>query len=223
MAPEYATRGHFSVKSDVFSFGVLVLEIITGQKNSRYYESQGDKYLLSYVWKNFLEETASELLEAQLRENYCRTQVLRCIQIGLLCVQGDVAKRPMMASVVVMLNSNSVTLPSPSAPAFFVNSTVQFSTISEALDSSNSGSSMSTLHDQSISTSTDGSIAEVSASGFYPRWCSLHIVICYVLLLVLGWTEVLRNKFATCRKRKTFSDIPRLILGIKIYNYIELI
>lgn len=57
MAPEYALRGHFSVQSDVFSFGVLVLEIITGRKNSLSNEGEVEEYLLTSV---------SEILNAVL-------------------------------------------------------------------------------------------------------------------------------------------------------------
>ena len=49
MAPEYAMRGHFSIKSDVFSYGVLVLEIITGKKNNGTFENDETEDLLSFV------------------------------------------------------------------------------------------------------------------------------------------------------------------------------
>ena len=52
MAPEYVTRGHFSIKSDVFSFGVLVLEIISGQKNNSFRIGEEAKDLLTYVSNN---------------------------------------------------------------------------------------------------------------------------------------------------------------------------
>ena len=52
MAPEYAMFGQFSVKSDVFSFGVLMLEILTGQKITRFHNEKNNEYLLSYVSMN---------------------------------------------------------------------------------------------------------------------------------------------------------------------------
>ena len=59
MSPEYAMRGQFSVKSDVFSFGILVLEIVTGKKNTEAYQSQQVEDLLSYVSENSLSATSS--------------------------------------------------------------------------------------------------------------------------------------------------------------------
>ncbi|OAY79936.1 Cysteine-rich receptor-like protein kinase 10 [Ananas comosus] len=73
-----------------------------------------------YVWKHWTEGTAHEVLDPSLT-GQCRSQdVLRCIHIGLLCVQEDPSDRPSMASVVLMLSSHSVTLPAPSTPAFVI-------------------------------------------------------------------------------------------------------
>ena len=52
MAPEYAMRGQFSVKSDVFSFGVLILEIVSGKKNTDLYQTQHADDLLNFVSRN---------------------------------------------------------------------------------------------------------------------------------------------------------------------------
>lgn len=49
IAPEYAMRGQYSSKSDIFSFGVLVLEILTGKKNSNFLKTEEANNLLSYV------------------------------------------------------------------------------------------------------------------------------------------------------------------------------
>ncbi|KAF9588046.1 hypothetical protein IFM89_007287 [Coptis chinensis] len=149
MAPEYAMHGQFSVKSDVFSFGVLVLEIISGHKNNSFYESERAEDLLSYAWRQWEEGTALELVELTLREHYSRNEVMRCIQTGLLCVQDEVARRPTMASVVSMLNSYSVTLPLPTAPAFFVSQPI--------------------LPERSISSSIPESINEASITELQPR------------------------------------------------------
>ncbi|KAG8490929.1 hypothetical protein CXB51_014708 [Gossypium anomalum] len=124
MAPEYAMLGQFSVKSDVFSFGVLVLEILSGQKNSSFHKGDNVDDLLSYAWRNWKDGTTNELVDSTLKDS-STTEVMRCLHIGLLCVQENVAERPNMASVALMLTSYSVTLPLPSQPAFFMHSNTQ--------------------------------------------------------------------------------------------------
>ncbi|XP_004511333.1 cysteine-rich receptor-like protein kinase 10 isoform X2 [Cicer arietinum] len=122
MAPEYAMHGEFSVKSDVYSFGVLIMEIITGKKNSSFYDSDGADDLLSYTWKMWKEGAPLEMVDPTLRESHNPNEVMRSIHIGLLCVQEDPAERPTMASIVLMLDSNTVTLPNPKQPASFLHS-----------------------------------------------------------------------------------------------------
>ncbi|XP_060196216.1 cysteine-rich receptor-like protein kinase 10 isoform X2 [Lycium barbarum] len=119
MAPEYAMHGRYSVKSDVFSFGVLLLEIISGKKNSSFYQSDSAEDLLSYVWKHWRDGTPLNIMDPTFGESYSKNEVIQCIHIGLLCVQEDANERPTMASVVLMLSSYSVTMPAPQQPAFF--------------------------------------------------------------------------------------------------------
>ncbi|XP_021801134.1 putative receptor-like protein kinase At4g00960 [Prunus avium] len=123
MAPEYAMCGHFSVKSDVYSFGVLVLEIVSGQKNSGFQHGENAEDLLSFAWRSWRDGTASNLIDPTLNTG-SRTEIMRCIHIGLLCVQENVADRPTMASVILMTNSYSLTLPVPSQPAFYLHSSI---------------------------------------------------------------------------------------------------
>ncbi|EXB50923.1 Cysteine-rich receptor-like protein kinase 25 [Morus notabilis] len=117
MSPEYAKYGHFSVKFDVFSFGVLVLEILSGKKNNFF-----------HAWELWKEGTPLELLDPTIRHSFPRNEVMRCIHMGLLCVQENPALRPTMATIVLMLNSYSVTLPVPQQPAFFHRNRMQSST-----------------------------------------------------------------------------------------------
>ncbi|KAI9123778.1 hypothetical protein K1719_005078 [Acacia pycnantha] len=122
MPPEYAILGEFSVKTDVYSFGVLLMEIISRKKISSFYQIEGAADLLSYAWKLWKDGEPLKLLDPTIRESYTSNEVMRCIHIGLLCVQKDPADRPSMASIVLMLDRYSVTLPTPSQPAFFVQS-----------------------------------------------------------------------------------------------------
>ncbi|KAK3431934.1 hypothetical protein EUGRSUZ_E04193, partial [Eucalyptus grandis] len=119
MSPEYAMHGQFSQKSDVYSFGILLLEIICGKRNDYYYRSDGGETLASYAWKHWRDDVPSD---PALGESYSRSQVLRCIHIGFLCVQEDPADRPTMASIVLALSSQTLSLPVPQGPAFFFRS-----------------------------------------------------------------------------------------------------
>ncbi|XP_024157257.1 putative receptor-like protein kinase At4g00960 isoform X2 [Rosa chinensis] len=119
MAPEYAIHGRFSVKSDVFSFGVLVLEIVSGKKIGSFRNGENEEDLLSYAWKNWRDDTIPNIIDSMLTTG-SRNEMIQCIHIGLLCVQENVNDRPTMASVVSMLNSHSLTLSVPSKPAYYL-------------------------------------------------------------------------------------------------------
>eukprot|EP00268_Persea_americana_P010963 TRINITY_DN1450_c0_g2_i4.p1 TRINITY_DN1450_c0_g2~~TRINITY_DN1450_c0_g2_i4.p1 ORF type:complete len:163 (+),score=15.30 TRINITY_DN1450_c0_g2_i4:375-863(+) len=125
MSPEYAMHGQFSFKSDVFSFGVLLLEIVSGQKNNTFYQTDRGGDILSYVWRAWNAGTVLEIIDPTISQHCSRSEAMRSIHIGLLCVQENAIARPLMSSVVVMLNSFSITLPAPSAPAFFVSSVME--------------------------------------------------------------------------------------------------
>ncbi|OMO64898.1 hypothetical protein COLO4_31710 [Corchorus olitorius] len=158
MSPEYVMHGQFSVKSDAYSFGVLVLEIVSGKRNSNFYQTDGAKDLISYVWKHWKDGTPLEVLDPTLRDSYSRNEVMRCIQIGLLCVQEDPIDRPTMATIVLMLNSYSVSLPMPNEPAFYLHSRTEGRVPGKGLES-----------DQSTSQSMPRSVNEASITELDPR------------------------------------------------------
>ncbi|XP_058197635.1 cysteine-rich receptor-like protein kinase 10 isoform X1 [Rhododendron vialii] len=157
MSPEYVMHGQFSVKSDVFSFGVLVLEIISGKKNNNFNQSDGSEDLLSHAWKLWKEGISLDLMDPTLEGSHSRNEVTRCIHIALLCVQDDPDARPSMATVVLMLNSYSATLSIPQEPAFFVQSKRGANTL-QGLES-----------DQSTSKSMPFSVNEASITELEPR------------------------------------------------------
>ncbi|MFS7984586.1 putative protein kinase RLK-Pelle-DLSV family [Helianthus anomalus] len=128
MAPEYAGNGIFSIKSDVYSSGVLVLEILSGEKQRAWgLHNAGES--LQFVAK-FLGETINV------------SQATRSIHVGLLCVQGHPKDRPTMTSVIMMLGSE-VSLPSPKEPGFYFGKSKQ--------DTNQSSSSYGTSSNKELS------------------------------------------------------------------------
>ncbi|RID72784.1 hypothetical protein BRARA_C04662 [Brassica rapa] len=155
MSPEYALHGQFSMKSDVYSFGVLVLEIISGMKNNSFYEIDGAHDLVTYAWKLWGNGTALNLVDPIIIDNCHNSEVVRCIHIGLLCVQEDPVDRPTFSTIFVMLTSDTVTLPVPRQPGFFVQSRPE----RDPLDS-----------DQSTTTKSDPtSVDDASITDIYSR------------------------------------------------------
>ncbi|XP_072951110.1 G-type lectin S-receptor-like serine/threonine-protein kinase At4g27290 isoform X2 [Typha angustifolia] len=119
MPPEYATEGLFSIKSDVFSFGVLLLEIISGTRNAGFHQHGDTLNLLSYGWELWKEGRWFELIDQSLDERFPRNEMVRCIHIALMCVQENAVDRPTMSEVVAMLSSESTALSDPKQPAFY--------------------------------------------------------------------------------------------------------
>ncbi|KAM0912053.1 hypothetical protein ACQ4PT_013067 [Festuca glaucescens] len=116
MSPEYAMDGVFSMKSDIYSFGVLTLEIITGKKNRGFYDEELDLNLLGYAWKLWKEGQGVDLLDEAMGHTIDHSVALRCIQVALLCVEVHPRNRPLMSSVVTMLSSENPTLLDPNEP-----------------------------------------------------------------------------------------------------------
>ncbi|KAF3777359.1 putative L-type lectin-domain containing receptor kinase II-2 [Nymphaea thermarum] len=124
MAPEYAMDGVFSTKSDVYSFGILLLEIISGQLNAASFCVTPDEScsLVERAWSLWCEEKGTEFIDPVLKDTTTSTtdQMLRCLQIGLLCIEEVAATRPTMSTVLIMLGNNSLDLPVPTQPAFIM-------------------------------------------------------------------------------------------------------
>ncbi|KAL2324334.1 hypothetical protein Fmac_023392 [Flemingia macrophylla] len=116
MSPEYAMYGQFSEKSDVFSFGVIVLETISSKRNTRSLLSDNVDDLLSDAWRLWRDETPLKILDQDIEESSNHDEVVKCIQIGLLCVQDKPVDRPTMARVVSYLNNPLAELPYPGEP-----------------------------------------------------------------------------------------------------------
>uniref|UniRef100_A0A3Q7FH83 Protein kinase domain-containing protein n=1 Tax=Solanum lycopersicum TaxID=4081 RepID=A0A3Q7FH83_SOLLC len=119
MSPEYAEERIFSVKSDVFSFGVLVLEILSRKTNRGFFHPNHNHNVLGHVYILFKERRVTKVIDAQLRQSCNLSEVQRSAHVGLLCVQQCPEDTPSMASVVLMLGSD-VVLPLPKEPGFLM-------------------------------------------------------------------------------------------------------
>ncbi|KAG6752498.1 hypothetical protein POTOM_044736 [Populus tomentosa] len=119
MSPEYALYGKFSEKSDVFSFGVLLLELVTGKRNSEFFGSELPLTLQGWAWEMWNDDRGLDLIDLSIRDtSECPERALKCINVGLLCVQESPVDRPAMPLVVLMLGNDNASLPSPEEPAF---------------------------------------------------------------------------------------------------------
>ncbi|CAL5083335.1 unnamed protein product [Urochloa decumbens] len=128
MSPEYVMRGQYSTKLDVFSFGILVIEIITGKRNIGHCFHEQNEDIISAVWRHWSEGTIVEIIDDSLGRNYLETEVLKCVNIGLLCLQQNPVDRPRMLDVMVMLNGDATSsLPPAARPTFFLDPSSAYS------------------------------------------------------------------------------------------------
>ncbi|KAL8052640.1 hypothetical protein ABFX02_05G018200 [Erythranthe guttata] len=160
MAPEYLALGQLTEKVDVYSFGVLLLEIVTGRQNnmSNKTSDYGDS-LVTVAWKNFQQKTVEELFDPNLVfHNYVnlKNEVLRVVHVGLLCTQEIASLRPTMSKALLMLAKKDEELPQPTNPPFMDEKTMELNDMSEITSSP-------------LNYGNDYSVATVSHSVFYPR------------------------------------------------------
>ncbi|CAL9219097.1 unnamed protein product [Arabidopsis halleri] len=102
LAPEYAMRGHLTEKTDVYAFGVVALELVSGRPNSNENLEEEKKYLLEWAWNLHEKSRDVELIDDELTD-FNTEEAKRIIGIALLCTQTSHALRPPMSRVVAML------------------------------------------------------------------------------------------------------------------------
>lgn len=161
MAPEYLAHGQLTEKADVYSFGVLIMEIITGRQNNRSKSAEYSDSLVTITWRHFQAGTAEELYDPNLMlqndtSDSVKDEILRVVQIGLLCTQEIPTLRPTMSKALQMLTKKEGNLPAPSNPPFIDEKTMELN---------------DTYDNPCHPLNADGSssVASVSHSSFYPR------------------------------------------------------
>ncbi|GJZ48852.1 G-type lectin S-receptor-like serine/threonine-protein kinase [Tanacetum coccineum] len=120
MSPEYAMEGTFSIKSDIFSFGVLILEIVSGRRNSSFIHLDRTFNLIEYAWELWQQGDAMELKDPTLGNTCVVQQFLRIVHVALLCVQESATDRPTTSDMISMLLNDTMSLPTPNKPAFVI-------------------------------------------------------------------------------------------------------
>ncbi|GKV22648.1 hypothetical protein SLEP1_g32499 [Rubroshorea leprosula] len=122
-APEYALHGQLSEKVDAYSYGIVVLEIISGQKSSETRSDSVDEFLLKQAWSLYENNKHEELMDETLdRSEYDAEDVRKVIEIALMCTQASAASRPTMSEVVVLLRSKGSLNRRPTTKPIFVES-----------------------------------------------------------------------------------------------------
>lgn len=106
LAPEYAFSGRLTRKTDVYSFGVLLLEIISGQTVVNFDLELGECYLVQKAWEIYRANSILQLVDPTLGMNYPEEEVARFIKVGLLCVQQTARLRPEMSIALKMLTND---------------------------------------------------------------------------------------------------------------------
>ncbi|KAK9706494.1 hypothetical protein RND81_07G129600 [Saponaria officinalis] len=114
MPLEYVQQGYSSIKSDIFSYGVILLEVVTRYMISGISNGDAEKNLLTYAWRKWCDDTILDMVDEALDDiERHEKQIKICIKIGLLCVQEDQRHRPTMSNVVLMLNSDTLDVANP--------------------------------------------------------------------------------------------------------------
>lgn len=110
IAPEYLSTGKSSERTDVFGYGIMLLELVTGQRAIDFsrLEEEDDVLLLDHVKKLEREKRLDAIVDGNLDSSYNIQEVEMMIQVALLCTQGSPEDRPLMSEVVRMLEGEGL-------------------------------------------------------------------------------------------------------------------
>ncbi|XP_042025425.1 probable leucine-rich repeat receptor-like serine/threonine-protein kinase At3g14840 isoform X3 [Salvia splendens] len=156
MAPEYAMRGYLTDKADVYSFGIVVLEIVSGRSNSSIRPKEDSFYLLD--WANSLKARGNllELVDQRLESSFNKEEITRAINVALICTNVVAAERPSMSAVVSILEGKDVVPKFVSESSFSAGKTKPDEVEMGAFDS------------EVVSADAPWSVSSTSAADLYP-------------------------------------------------------
>ncbi|KAA8515281.1 hypothetical protein F0562_018489 [Nyssa sinensis] len=144
LAPEYVLGGHLTLKADVYSYGVLILEVVSGRSSAKANWGGMQKFLLEWAWQLYKEGKLLELVDPELEE-FPEEEVTRYMKVAFFCTQATASRRPMMSQVVEMLSRNiRLNEKQLTAPGFLSNSD-----INSGIPSSKKSSESSTSYQMS--------------------------------------------------------------------------
>ncbi|GKV30825.1 hypothetical protein SLEP1_g39600 [Rubroshorea leprosula] len=103
----------------MFKDSWILVEIVSEKRNRGFYDPNHELNLLGHAWNLWNEDKALQLVDALMEKSIVKSEVLRCIQIGLLCVQEHPEDRPSISLVLLMLDSEQLPLPQPKQPGFY--------------------------------------------------------------------------------------------------------
>ncbi|CAL1381210.1 unnamed protein product [Linum trigynum] len=115
MAPEYVVRGKLTEKADVYSFGIVLIEVVTGRRSNSF--SRNPYSIIQTVWNLYESGDLCEAVDPDLQGDFQREEATRLLEIGLLCVQASADLRPSM-SVVAKMVVGDHEIPTPTQPPF---------------------------------------------------------------------------------------------------------
>ncbi|KAI3456313.1 hypothetical protein Pfo_012976 [Paulownia fortunei] len=105
LAPEYVLGGQLTMKADVYSFGVLTLEVVSGRSSANTNYGGAQKLLLEWAWELFEQGKLLDLVDPELEE-FPKDEVVRYMKVALFCTQANASRRPLMSQVLEMLSKN---------------------------------------------------------------------------------------------------------------------
>ncbi|KAF7112932.1 hypothetical protein RHSIM_RhsimUnG0177900 [Rhododendron simsii] len=191
MAPEYAMRGHLTDKADVYSFGIVALEIVSGRSNTSYRTKEYCLYLLDWALVLKQKGDLMELVAPKLGSDFNKIEATVMINVALLCANVSPAVRPAMSLVVSMLEGRIVpetsSIPDPDASNEQMKLKGMMIELQKSLETDTSEGQI-----QIVPTEGPYTASSVSAGDLYPYTASSSAGDLYPL----NWdSKVLENRY----------------------------